>query len=87
MGRKKMRAKRRVIIRSNKEEEEDKVVTEEVVAVHSLVENCKNQESGNLVEVFGTDMEEASDPQIESSEEDFKEVDSIVSAVMEMVSK
>ncbi|GLT87141.1 hypothetical protein SLE2022_052400 [Rubroshorea leprosula] len=50
----------------------------------SLVENCKDQESGNLVEVSGTDMEEASDPQIESFEEDFEEVDTIVSAVMEM---
>ncbi|GLT34765.1 hypothetical protein SLA2020_092630 [Shorea laevis] len=77
MGRKKTRAKRRVIIRSDNEEEEDKVVTEEVVAVHSLVENCKDQESGNLVEVSETDMEEASDPQIESFEEDFEEVDSI----------
>ncbi|GLT25918.1 hypothetical protein SLA2020_010160 [Shorea laevis] len=32
-------------------------------------------------------MEEASDPQIESFEEDFEEVDSIVSAVMEMDAK
>ncbi|GKV44443.1 hypothetical protein SLEP1_g51626 [Rubroshorea leprosula] len=84
MGRKKTRAKRRILIKSDDEEEEDKVVIEEVVVVPSLMENCKDQESNNLVEVFGTDMEEASDPQIESFEKDFEEVDTIVSAVMEM---
>ncbi|GKV48813.1 hypothetical protein SLEP1_g55605 [Rubroshorea leprosula] len=84
MGRKKTRAKRRILIKSYDEEEEDKVVIEEVVVVPSLMENCKDQESDNLVEVFGTDMGEASDPQIESFEEDFEEVDTIVSAVMEI---
>ncbi|GLT94680.1 hypothetical protein SLE2022_124090 [Rubroshorea leprosula] len=48
------------------------------------MENYKDQESGNLVEVFGTDMEEMSDLQIESFEEDFEEVDTIVSVVMKM---
>ncbi|GLU10104.1 hypothetical protein SLE2022_269270 [Rubroshorea leprosula] len=84
MGRKKTRAKQRVVIRSNNDEEEDKVVIEEVVIVPSLVENYKDQESGNLVEVSGTNMEEMSDMQIESFEEDFEEVDTIVSVVMEM---
>ncbi|GLU20530.1 hypothetical protein SLE2022_367240 [Rubroshorea leprosula] len=84
MGRKKTRAKQRVVIRSDNDEEEDEVVIEEVVVVPSLVENYKDQESGNLVEVSGTDMEEMSDLQIKSFEEDFEEVDTIVSVVMEM---
>ncbi|GKU87234.1 hypothetical protein SLEP1_g1673 [Rubroshorea leprosula] len=84
MGRKKTRAKQHVGIRSNNDEEEDKVVIEEVVILPSLMKNYKDQESGNLVEVFGTDMEEMSDLQIESFEENFEEVDTIVSVVMEM---
>ncbi|GLU04036.1 hypothetical protein SLE2022_212030 [Rubroshorea leprosula] len=72
MGRKKTRAKRHVVIRSDKEEEEDKVVTEEVVAVPSLVENCKDYESGNLVEVSGVETEEESDLEIKNFEEDLK---------------
>lgn len=83
MGRKKTRAKRRVAIRSD-DDEEYEVVAEEVVAVLSLVENSKDQESGNLVEVSRAEMEEESDPEIESFEEDFEEVDAVVSAVMEM---